>query len=393
MGDHPDVVVRDHDAVGAEADVGVRLLRLEPGLRRGWDRRRLLRRCRCRRRSGLGRAAVPREGERQERAAGRGEDEPQDPGPRHPCAAAGPRGRPARRDRGRRDVLATSRGQRAATELARGRLAVDRVLGERPRHDGVEAGRHRRELGRPARLLVQVRPELGLVRVVGERRLAREHEEQHPAQRVHIRARIDRLAADLLRRDVIQGADPVVLRGRPACRQRGLGQAEVAQVDVLVVVDQHVGRLDVAMHVPRPVDRVQRIAQPLGDRRRAHRRQRTVPAHQRAQVVAADEPHDQIGAVALRAHGVDRHDVRVLHRRGRPGLGEEAAPRERVLRQIGRDHLQRDIALQLELAREVHDAHAALPDDTLDPAPSDDRAGSQHAHGPRIYDPGRRAKY
>ena len=62
---------------------------------------------------------------------------------------------------------------------------------------------------------------------------------------------VDRLAADLLGREVVERADHLAGVGRRAAEL--LGDAEVGQVRVVVLVEQDVGRLHVAVHEPAPV--------------------------------------------------------------------------------------------------------------------------------------------
>ena len=77
-------------------------------------------------------------------------------------------------------------------------------------------------------------------------------------ERVLVGATVDLVAADLLGRDVVarpERADGVERRCRFAERP---GQTEVGEVDVLVLIEEHVRGLDVAVDEPARVCRVER---------------------------------------------------------------------------------------------------------------------------------------
>ena len=93
---------------------------------------------------------------------------------------------------------------------------------------------------------------------------------------------------------------------------------------MVVLAEQDVGRLDVAVDEAVAVGGVQRAADLRDDVRRALRREASVGAHERPQVRAVDEAHDdEQHAVAL-ARVVHGDDVRVLDRGRGLGLGHEA---------------------------------------------------------------------
>ncbi len=186
-------------------------------------------------------------------------------------------------DRCGRD-LALQRGPRGAREIAGGRVALLRRLRHRRADHDVERRRH--SLGQRAgggRRVVEVRVHLRQLGVARERRPAGQRVEQHRAERVDVGAGVGMLAADLLGRGEVGRADEVA-GAREAGAGRGvLGQPEVGQVGVLLPLlrDQHVGRLDVAVHEPAAVRRVERAgdlpddphralgAEPAATRRRA----------------------------------------------------------------------------------------------------------------------------
>jgi hypothetical protein len=64
---------------------------------------------------------------------------------------------------------------------------------------------------------------------------------------------------------------------------------------------------------------------------------------------------------------VHRHDVRVLEGHREFRLSDEAGAEALVERKVGRHELQRHRALQSQVVGTVDDAHAAPPDQLLDP--------------------------
>ena len=83
---------------------------------------------------------------------------------------------------------------------------------------------------------------------------------------------------------------------------------------------------------------------------------------------ALDVLHRDVRPVVLLAAGVDRDDVGVAQRRRRARLAEEAVHDFLVVDFLA-DHLDRDLAIELGVAAQIHRAHAAradLPDDFED---------------------------
>ena len=148
--------------------------------------------------------------------------------------------------------------------------------------------------------------------------------------------------------------------------------------------DHDVLRLDVAVHVARAVDRVERVAELRDDVGRMLGRERAVAAHERPQVVAGDVAHHEIGAVLGDPDAVDGHDVRVLDRPGGARLGQEPLAGLLVLDELGRDDLDGDVAVEVELAGAVHHAHAAPADDGLEAAAPEDRPRGEHVRRRRL---------
>ena len=86
--------------------------------------------------------------------------------------------------------------------------------------------------------------------------------------------------------------------------------------------------------------------------------------------VAHDDEQDAVGFSGL----VDRDDVRVIDRRRQMGLALEPLAEARVVRELRRQDLERHVTLETRLHGAVDDAHAAPPDQPLDPVTGEFRA-------------------
>jgi hypothetical protein len=91
-----------------------------------------------------------------------------------------------------------------------------------------------------------------------------------------------------------------------------LGQPEVGEVRVLAGAEQDVGRLDVAVHDPARVRRVERARDLRDDVRGASGVEVLLGAHERAQVRALDVAHGDVQGAVVLARVVDRDDVGVV---------------------------------------------------------------------------------
>jgi hypothetical protein len=75
-----------------------------------------------------------------------------------------------------------------------------------------------------------------------------------------------------------------------------------------------------------------------------------------------DKLHRVVMHAALGAHGMDRHDIRVMQERRRLGLGLEPRKLARIKRGGEREDLQGHTAAQRDLLGLVDDAHASAAD-------------------------------
>ena len=114
----------------------------------------------------------------------------------------------------------------------------------------------------------------------------------------------------------------------------GAGDAEVDQVGEVVLSDQDVGGLDVAVHQPDPVRGVQRRGDLLDDPDGAAGA-RSI-GDDSLQVATFDQPHVHVQAAVDLTEVVDRHDVRLVESRGGVGLAAESLVERRIVRQVCR---------------------------------------------------------
>ena len=153
----------------------------------------------------------------------------------------------------------------------------------------------------------------------------------------------------------------------------------------VLVRDQHVARLDVAMNQPARVRGIEGrgdLREQAGGPRRCDS---PFPSDQLSEVGPLDEAHrDEELAVRL-SRFVYRDHVCMLDRRRGLRLPLEAVPEGLVLGELGGDQLQGDLTLQGELGRSVDNAHPAAPGNRLDPVAGQHVAGRELGHGAFIY--------
>ena len=155
----------------------------------------------------------------------------------------------------------------------------------------------------------------------------------------------------------------------PGERARALGQAEVREVAVLLAggdCDQDVRGLDVAVDEALLVRRVERIGDLGEELDRASRLEGALLGEDLREVAALDVAHGEEEDAVLLARLEDRDDVRVVEGGGDLRLPQEALPETLVLRELGGDHLERDLAAEPGFLGAVDRAHAAAADERLD---------------------------
>ena len=150
-------------------------------------------------------------------------------------------------------------------------------------------------------------------------------------------------------------------------------QAEVEDLGETVARDHQVFRLEVAVHDARLMG----LREPVGDRgghlQRAPRLHR--PGLQNlSQGLPLDELHAEIGLGLRLPEVVDGDDGRMVERRRCACLELEAAQPVGVVGQLRGQQLQRDVTIELCVAREIDFSHPARTEEGANDVPSETRA-------------------
>ena len=203
-------------------------------------------------------------------------------------------------------------------------------------------------------------------RPAGERPRTGEQLVRDDGQRVAVAGGGRGTAERLLGRQVRGGPEHLaVLRHLRVIRQSR--DAEVADREAIVRVEQEVRGLDVAMDDPRGVGDVQPgrgLSQPAQRRRDGHPlagvARGSQPIGHRS---AAEVLHDDEGVVAVLADVVDRHDVPlVAHLRGRARLALKPGASTGVGGELRAEHLHGDEAAEQKVLGLPHRGHSAAGD-------------------------------
>ena len=161
-------------------------------------------------------------------------------------------------------------------------------------------------------------------------------------------------------------------------------EPEVRQARRTRLVDHHVRRLDVAVHDAARVQRVQPRRDVGHHADHVRERERTVARETSLEGLAADERHREVRA-ALGLAGVrDRHQVLVPDLAGRARLVDEPLPERLVGRELGAQHLERDLVALGFADGAEDDAHPALAQPFLESIGAESRARFQIRHARRI---------
>ena len=146
---------------------------------------------------------------------------------------------------------------------------------------------------------------------------------------------------------------------------------------------ERIGRLDVAMHETMLVGGIQRGRELRDQRERALGRKRPLGREQPLEVHAVDVAHRDEELPAGLVRLVDGDHAWMVDRRRRARLPQEARAKRLVVAELRRQHLQRDLAAEPHVGREVHNPHPAATEDLLDaisPEVPSDRFGGWLAH-------------
>ena len=184
-----------------------------------------------------------------------------------------------------------------------------------------------------------------------DRRLRRERHvaghglDEHERERIQIRTAVELHAARLFGRRVSCGPEHCTGRLGPARFRERAGKPEVGDSHDAVLVEQEVGRLDVAVEHAAAVRVRQRGRDVTTDARRLRDGQARALVEHRPQASTLEkfEDHERHFVLAPVVHG---DDVRMMERRRELRLGPEPAQERRVLGEGCVQHLDRDAPAQ-----------------------------------------------
>ena len=185
--------------------------------------------------------------------------------------------------------------------------------------------------------------------------------------------RVDRLAARLLRRDVVRRSEHGPRLRDAVLDVERARDAEVRDLRAAVAVQQHVLRLHVAVDEPVLVGEREPAGDLDGDLERLAHLEAALADDELLQVLAVDVLEDDVLAAVLLAPVDHRDDVRVLELRDGARLALEALDEVVVVVVLLVQDLQRDVALEQGVVGLVDAGHAAVADDLLQLVSSCDR--------------------
>ena len=137
---------------------------------------------------------------------------------------------------------------------------------------------------------------------------------------------------------------------------------------------EHVARLHVAVDEAERVRRVERACDLADEIDGALGAERALALEHLAQVEPVDEAHGEVEHPVVLADGEGRHDVRLVERGRDLRLAQEPLAEARVLREVGEQHLERDL-VALGVRGEVHGARRAAADQAGDAIAGNDASG------------------
>ena len=143
---------------------------------------------------------------------------------------------------------------------------------------------------------------------------------------------------------------------------------------------QHdVARLQVPVKDAAAMRVLERVANLCADPRQLAQFERS-PLQPRLKGAAGDVLHDQEVHVVLCVEVEDGRDARMGQPGEHVGLAAKPLARRRVCKRTAEDHLYRDVAIQVEVVRAIHLAHAAGADRLEDSIVR--KGGSDHSWAP-----------
>ncbi len=184
---------------------------------------------------------------------------------------------------------------------------------------------------------------------------------QDHAQAVNVSERGDGFAANLFRRDVGWRTGHDIGLGQFDGALHVFGNAKIGEIGVALLIEQDVGRLDVAMHHALPMGGGKR-GRDLIDQAYSGLNFPGASLQGGTQTSAAQPAHHQVSAIGLPPVVIEGHDVRMFQPGHQLGLGLETANEFGVVGILGQDGLDGHLTPHLGLACAKNDAKPTLAD-------------------------------
>jgi len=304
-------------------------------------------------------------------------------GCRHKCGIGCHRGR------GPRSI---GKGEENFMQLTGEGLSVrDPVFGLAPQeitdHATKQGRNFRGEREREFFLLKDQFPENGGFRGAGIGLFPRDHFIQEDAQRIEIGTTVKFGPARLLGRHVFRCANDLSGGGNgrliQCCRD-----AEIGQFGLAALIDQHIGRFEIAMDDAMGMGVRQGGGQLVSDTEDISEWESGRLPDERAQVGRAEKLHDEKLRAIMFFNGVNRDDIVVLEPGHRAGLSEKPFREGGITAQMGMNLLDGDDAMEGTVQRFVNDAHPPPGDFLLNLVFSGKDIGCHRSNRYRWHDQG-----
>lgn len=228
----------------------------------------------------------------------------------------------------------------------------------------------RREMGRdPAgtgRRRLRMRDNQ-LRRCPGERHPPGDNLVGHNTEGIEITTAIHAAGFGLFRRNILGRSHKNTRTCQPLRIRIGwLGNPKIGQQHAAIGIDQHIVRFDITMHRSPAVGIIEGAAQWFQDTDRVSQPQRITVIQNSMQRAPLDELHGDIVQPELILHIIliniiDGHNRRVVQVRSNNRLAVEPPAELRVHTQLGRQHFERNRALEHRIQAPIHPRHTAAP--------------------------------